>query len=354
MMTKDNCLSIPPILIEVTRGPLVESWHRGWVAVVDSAGSAIATLGDVSTRTFFRSAAKPFQAIPLVTSGAADRYGLTPAELAVITGSHSGEEIHLATVASILARGPLSDDELQCGVHPPFDSRAAKALRMAGQAPGALHNNCSGKHAGMLLLASHGGHPRASYLDPAHPIQVEIREVIAEFTGTPVGQIVVAVDGCSAPVFGVSLRAMALSYARLVDPAGSTPRQQAARRILAAMIEFPEMVGGTRRRLDTDLMRALPGRIVSKVGAEGVQLIGIPPTADYPRGRGVAIKIEDGDIRRARDPVVIEVLRQLGVLDEEALSKLQDYRQATLRNHRDLVVGEVRPAFNLFGSTPQN
>ncbi|MFN6202857.1 MAG: asparaginase, partial [Acidobacteriota bacterium] len=169
-----------------------------------------------------------------------------------------------------------------------------------------------------------------------------------------VGQIVVAVDGCSAPVFGVSLRAMALSYARLVDPAGSTPRRQAARRILAAMLEFPEMVGGTRHRLDTDLMRALPGRIVSKVGAEGVQLIGVLPTAAYPRGLGVAIKIEDGDIRRARDPVVIEVLRQLGVLDEEALSPLQDYRQATLRNHRHLAVGEVRTAFNLFGGSPQN
>lgn len=349
-MTNENCL---PILIEVTRGPLVESWHRGWVVVVDSAGTVVASLGDSATRTFFRSAAKPFQTIPLITSGAATRYGLTPQELAVITGSHSGEEIHLATVESILARGGLSVDLLQCGAHQPFDSQAARALRAAGRAPGPLHNNCSGKHAGMLLLARQGGYPLENYLDPDHPIQVGIRRVVADFTGTPVDEIVVAVDGCSAPVFGVSLRAMALSYARLVDPGGSTPRDEAARQVLAAMLEFPEMVGGTRRRLDTDLMRALPGRLVSKVGAEGVQLIGVLPTSAYPRGLGIAIKIEDGDIRRARDPVVIEVLRQLGVLDEETLPLLSEYRQATLYNHRHLAVGEVRPAFRLFPGSGQ-
>ena len=342
-----NTSHYPPILIEVTRGQLVESQHRGLIAVVDSAGSIIASLGNCETVTFFRSAAKPFQAIPLITSGAMSRFGLTPRELAVITGSHSGEEIHLTAVRSILSRGQLSVDLLQCGAHPPFDSRAARALREAGKSPDTLHNNCSGKHAGMLLQASHGAHHLHDYLDPDHPIQIVIRQVVAEFTATAPENITVAIDGCSAPVFGVSLEAMALSYARLVTSATDSVTGKAARQVLVAMLEFPEMVGGTRGRLDTDLMRALPGRIVSKVGAEGVQLLGILPTPRYPRGLGIAIKIEDGDIRRARDPVVIEVLHQLGLLDEETGPLLKAYAGSPHRNHRDREVGEVRTTFNL-------
>lgn len=344
-MTNNNC---PPILLEVTRGALVESWHRGWVVVVDSAGAEVATLGNRQIQTFFRSAAKPFQAIPLLTSGAANRFELTAKELAVITGSHSGEDIHLAAVESILARGELTVDHLQCGAHAPFDSQAARALRQAGRSPGLLHNNCSGKHAGMLLLARQGGHPLENYLDPDHPIQVEIRRVVAGFTGAPAEEIVVAVDGCSAPVFGVSLEAMALSYARLVDPPADSEWRAAAVEVGAAMMAYPEMVGGRRGRLDTELMKALPGRIVSKVGAEGVQLLGIPPSSRSPRGLGIAVKIEDGDIRRARDPVVLEVLRQLGLLDEPALAALDGWAGTTLQNHRHLAVGEVRPVFDLF------
>ena len=346
-MTKDHCL---PVLAEVTRGALVESWHRGWVVVVDAAGSVISALGNSETRTFFRSAAKPFQAIPLITSGAATRFGLTAKEMAVITGSHSGEEIHLEAVDSILSRGGLTVDQLQCGTHTPFDTQAAKALRLAGRSPGILHNNCSGKHAGMLLLARQGGHALESYLDPDHPIQVEIRRVVAGFAGTPAEEIDVAVDGCSAPVFGVSLKAMALSYARLVDPPSDSEWREASRQVVSAMMEYPEMVGGTRGRLDTDLMRALPGQVISKVGAEGVQLLGVRPSPRYPRGLGIAVKIEDGDIRRARDPVVIEVLRQLGLLDEAGLAALGAGRPTSLHNHRRLTVGEVRPVFDLFAN----
>ena len=337
----------PPVLVEVTRGSLVESRHRGWIAVIDSTGRSLAACGDGSNRTFFRSAAKPFQAIPLITSGAAVRFGLTARELAVITGSHSGEEIHLAAVSSVLARGGLAAERLQCGAHAPFDGRAAKALRSAGAAPSVLHNNCSGKHAGMLLQAVQGSHPLEDYLAPDHPIQREMLRVVAGFTATAAAEVVIAVDGCSAPVFGVSLAAMALSYARLVDPPAGSEWGGAAREVVAAMIAHPEMVGGTAGRLDTDLMNALPGRIVSKVGAEGVQLLGLLPTSRHPHGIGIAIKIEDGDIRRARDPVVIEVLRQLGVIDAAALAQVDSYAQSTIRNHRQLVVGEVRPVFDL-------
>ena len=337
-----------PVLVEVTRGSMVESRHRGWIAVIDSTGRSLAACGDGANRTFFRSAAKPFQAIPLVTSGAVVRFGLTARELAVITGSHSGEEIHLAAVRSILGRGELTADRLQCGAHAPFDSRAAKALRSAGAVPSVLHNNCSGKHAGMLLLAMQGGHQLEDYLAPDHPIQQEILRVVAGFTATAADEVAIAIDGCSAPVFGVSLAAMALSYARLVDPPAGSEWGGAAREVVAAMIAHPEMVGGTAGRLDTDLMNALPGRIVSKVGAEGVQLLGLLPTSRHPHGIGIAIKIEDGDIRRARDPVVIEVLRQLGVIETAALAQLDRYAHSTISNHRQLVVGEVRPVFNLF------
>lgn len=344
---RNNSDSFPgaPVLIEVTRGALVESIHRGWIAVVDAEGEVIAGQGEIEARTFYRSAAKPFQAVPLIVSGAADHYRISPSELAVITGSHSGESMHLAAVKSILDKIGLSEAALQCGAHMPFDDATARQLRAEGRHAEVLHNNCSGKHAGMLALALFRGAPIENYLDPEHPIQREIRAEVARFSGTPAEEIVVAVDGCSAPVFGVSLKSMARSYARLVNPPAGMGA--AARRIVAAMIDYPEMVGGSRHRLDTDLMRALPGRIVSKVGAEGVQLLGVLPCPRYPAGLGIAIKIEDGDIRRARDPVVIETLRQLELLDRPDLERLSPYSRAKVYNHRRLEVGEVRPTFRL-------
>lgn len=348
----NSLVGAPPLLVEVTRGELVESRHRGWIEVFDPTGQMVAGLGDPGERTWYRSAAKPFQAIPLIISGAADRYRLSPRELSVIIGSHSGEDIHLEAVESILQKAGLSETDLQCGVHTPFDEATAKALRSSGSRPRILHNNCSGKHAGMLALASHLGLPLENYLDPDHPIQREIIAIVAAFTGLPVEGVAVAVDGCSAPVFGVSLGAMALSYARLINcPSEFGPEIGAAsQRAVEAMTSHPEMVGGEHRRLDTDLMRALPGAIVSKVGAEGVQLLGILPSERHPKGLGIAIKIEDGDIRRARDPVVIETLLQLGVLEE---GQLGQYGRSIVYNHRRREVGEVRPVFDL-GVDPAN
>ena len=338
-----------PVVIEVTRGTEVESVHRGSIAVVTGDGGPVASLGKVTTRIFYRSAAKPFQAIPLIESGAADRYRLTPVELAVIIGSHSGEAIHREVVRSILAKAELPVDALQCGVHMPFDEGTTKALRAAGERPDLLHNNCSGKHAGMLALARQMGAPTETYLDPTHPVQRMILTYVAQFAGVREEEVGIAVDGCSAPVFAVPLEAMARSYARLVAPPDDLPErsQEAARRVVAAMVEAPEMVGGTRQRLDTDLMRALPGQIVSKVGAEGVQLLGLLPCPRYPRGLGIAIKIEDGDTRRARDPVVLETLRQLGLFESGLPDSLTGYARSQVTNHRRLPVGEVRPAFAL-------
>jgi L-asparaginase II len=345
-----SILDPAPALVEVTRGSLVESRHRGFIAVVDADGAAVASLGDIRTLAWFRSAGKPFQTIPVITSGAAAHYGFTPRELAVIAGSHSGESAHLNAVLSILNKIALDESALKCGAHMPFDEASAKLLRAENREPRAPHNNCSGKHAGMLAFAKHIGEPLENYLDPDHPIQRRIRSTLARFADTPVDEIEIAVDGCSAPVFGLSLGAMARSYARLASAgeAGLEPElAEAARRVVSAMIECPEMVGGTRGRLDTDLMLAAKGEIVSKVGAEGLQLLGVKPNGRYPKGLGVAIKIEDGDIRRARDPVVIETLRQLGLLDDAQLAALAHYARSTIFNHRKIEVGEVRTCFKL-------
>jgi L-asparaginase II len=337
-------------LVEVTRGELVEARHRGFIAVADAHGKLIASLGDISTGTWYRSAAKPFQTIPLISSGAADHFKLTPRELAVVTASHSGEAIHLAAVTSILSKIGLDESALHCGAHAPFDAAAAQRLSEAGEEPSALHNNCSGKHAGMLALARFLNEPVDDYLNPAHPVQQQIRAVLALFADVQPDEISLAVDGCSAPVFGLSIEAMARSYARLaaVEQTGLPENlRRAAGHVRGAMREYPEMIGGTNGRLDTDLMRVARGRVISKAGAEGVQLLGVLPGDDYPHGLGLAIKIEDGDTRRARDPVVLETLRQLGLLDQSQLGQLRHYAHSVICNHRQLEVGEVRARFTL-------
>ncbi len=339
------------VLVEVTRGALVESRHRGFIAVVDPEGTLVASLGDITTQAYYRSAAKPFQAIPLITSGAADHFKLTQRELALIIGSHSGEAIHTREVSAILAKIGLDETALQCGTHMPFDEITARQLKTEGKQPALLHNNCSGKHAGMLALARFLGQPAETYLDPNHPVQRQILLVLARFAAVGVEEVKIAVDGCGAPVFGIAIEAMARSYGQLVGSEHTGLDENlrvAAQRVVNAMTEYPEMIGGTRGRLDTELMRVARGQIISKVGAEGVHLLGVLPNQHYPRGLGIAIKVEDGDTRRARDPVVIETLRQLGLLDTEQLAQLACYGRAPVYNHQRLEVGEIRPCFNLW------
>jgi L-asparaginase II len=326
-------------LVEVTRGGRMESEHRGAIAVVDAAGKLIAHVGDVQLASYLRSSAKPFQLLPLVERGGADRFGLTSAELAVIAGSHSGETHHVAAVQAILNKIGLREDALQCGIHIPFNAAAAKALRTEGYEPSILHNNCSGKHAGMLAQAVDRGLSTHDYLDPQHPVQVTIRQRFAELSGLTFDQIGVGVDGCSAPCFAMPLRAAALAFARL---AGA--RDDGLSRVARAMLDHPEMVAG-EGRIDTDLMRAVPGRLVSKGGAEGYHGMGLirPDGSAW----GIAIKIADGDGKRGGHPAIIEVLRQLGVLDDAALAQLQSYHTWPVTNHRGLEVGEVRANFKL-------
>ena len=350
MSTEDRQTGVPTPapLVEVRRGAIIESRHWGHVVAVDADGRLIARLGDPSVVTYLRSSAKPHQAVPLVATGAADRFDFTPREIAVACGSHNGEPAHEETVAAMLRKIGLDEGALKCGTHEPFSREATLELRRRGERPRVLQNNCSGKHTGMLALALHLGAPTQTYDAPDNPAQQLITRTVAEFSGVAAAELAIGVDGCGAPVFGLPLGAMALMYARLVAPPSSfAPATRAAcERIVAAMSEHPEMVGGTSERLDTELMRAAPG-LISKVGAEGVYTAGVRPTEKYPRGLGLALKIEDGEDRRARPTVIIEALRQLGVLGADALARLRPYASFPIRNHRSDHVGDVRANFKL-------
>jgi L-asparaginase II len=335
-------------LVEVNRGPITESRHRGHIAAVDGRDRVVASLGSPDTVTYLRSSAKPFQAIPLITSGAADRFGFTEQEIALACASHSGEPVHVELARSMLKKIGLSPEALKCGVHEPFSAAETRRLRESGQAPSVLQNNCSGKHAGMLALALHLGASTASYDEPENQVQVAISETIAAFAGCRPDELAVGVDGCGVPVFGMPVRAMARMYARLIQPSGFDEITVAAcRRIVAAMMNHPELIGGETDRLDTEMMRAAKGRLISKVGAEGVYTAGVLPDDQWPDGFGLALKIEDGDDYRARPTVVIEALRQLGVLQDQALAKVAQFARFPVKNRRGDLVGEVRPAFDL-------
>ena len=336
-------------LVEVRRGGITESRHHGHVVAIEPDGGVVAHVGAPQTVTFLRSSAKPFQALPLLVSGAADRFGFTDREVALACASHNGEPIHTELAASMLRKIGLGPEALKCGVHEPYSVDVARELRERGEAPNVLHNNCSGKHAGMLALALHLGAPIETYIRPEHPVQLVIGKTIAQFADVPVEDLAVGTDGCAVPVFGLTVRSMALSYARLVSPPPSfdNATREACARIVRVMSAYPELIGGTWDRLDTEIMRAAPGRLVSKVGAEGVYTAGITPCDEWPRGLGLALKIEDGDDRRARPTVVIESLRQLGVLRDESLEALARYAFFPVLNRPGEVVGEIRAEFDL-------
>jgi L-asparaginase II len=336
-------------LVEVKRGSLTESRHRGHIVVVDPDGNIIASLGAPENVTYLRSSAKPFQAIPLLTSGAADRFGFTDREVALACGSHNGEPIHTELAAAMLKKIGLGIEALRCGAHEPYGAEAALELRMRGEQPNALHNNCSGKHVGMLAVALHLGASIDNYESPENPVQKAIVDVVSQFSRVPVTDMAIGIDGCAAPVFGITMKAMALAYARLVAPPASFDKKirDACERIVRVMSAYPELIGGTSQRLDTEIMRAAPRRLVSKVGAEGVYTAGIKPSEEWPHGFGIALKIEDGDDKRARPTVVVESLRQLGVLRDESLEAVAKYAFFPVKNRRDAVVGEISASFDL-------
>lgn len=336
-------------LVEVRRGAITESRHRGHVAAVEPDGNVVASLGALHNVTFLRSSAKPLQALPLLVTGAAERFGFTDKEVALACASHNGEPIHTQIVASMLEKIGLGPEALKCGVHEPYSPEAAGVLRARNEVPNVLHNNCSGKHAGMLAVAAHLRASTDNYESPENPVQIEIARAVSQFTDVAVEDLAVGTDGCAAPIFGISIWAMALAYARLVSPPESFDKatRDACERIVRVMTAYPELIGGTSERLDTEIMRATHGRVVSKVGAEGVYTAGILPCETWPSGLGLALKIEDGDDKRARPPVVIESLRQLGVLRDESLDAVSRYAFFPVQNRRGDVVGEIRASFEL-------
>ena len=338
------------VLVEVTRGSLVESRHLGALAIVDSSGRLLYQVGSADLVSYLRSSAKPLQAVAVLESGAAEHFGLTDREIAIFAGSHSGEPFHTATVAGILGKLGLRVEDLACGAHAPMHKDTARCLEAAGEPPSALHNNCSGKHAGMLALARHLEAPTQGYFLPGHPVQRRIIAVVAALCDTPETAIALGVDGCGVPVFGLALRQAAYGFARLADPRGLAPlRARAIQRMVGAMHGFPEMVAGTDR-FDTDLLRQTAPRLICKGGAEGYYCLGLPPDiqAGRPLGLGLALKIADGDQSgRARPVAAIQALRLMGILSSQDETALAKYGRPEVRNHRSDVVGQVRPAFAL-------
>ena len=327
-----------PIAIQVWRGPLAESEHRVACAVVDADGRPVATWGDTDRPIYPRSAVKPLQALPLVETGAADRFTVSDPELALACASHGGEPVHVATVRGWLDRVGLSADDLECGSHWPSHEASTRRLVARGETPSPVHNNCSGKHVGMLTTARHLGEPHRGYVSPAHPVQRRIRAVLEDLGGLALADAPMGIDGCSIPTVGMPLRALARAMARLGTPNGLAPgRAAACRRVSAAMLAHPYMVAG-EGRLCTALMQAGGGRILSKAGAEGVYVAALPQ-----QGIGVALKALDGGARAAT-AALGAVLDHLGVLDDAIRAAIAPFAQPTLANWRGITTGRIAAA----------
>lgn len=330
-----------PVRVLEKRAGIVECEHRLRVAVWRD-GRLARAAGDTEALVYLRSSAKLVQALASVLTGAADRFAMTDAELALACGSHGGESFHVDTAAGLLRKIGLGPEHLQCGAHPPVFEPAARAIWAAGGTPTALHNNCSGKHSAMLAACVAAGWPTADYLDPAHPLQEMNRANVAAFGGLAPSDVRVGVDGCSAPVFAVPLASAARIFANVTNRSAAEglteARRVAARRVCAALREKPEMIGGTKR-LDTDLIRATGGRVLSKVGAEGLWCAGASGA-----NLGLAVKSDDGT---AAAPywAGITALRTLGVLSDSEWEALAPHRDLVRRNHRKIEVGacEIEP-----------
>jgi L-asparaginase II len=316
-------------LLRVERGEVEEGLQRGHLAAVDGEGKVIASKGDPNRLTYFRSCAKPFQGIAALRTGIVERFDLTAEHVAIICASHNGEPRHVAVVRDLLAHAGIDESALQCGAHWPYDEAAASVVRREMDEPLAVFNNCSGKHSGMLAAARMLQAPLGSYLEPSHPIQQRIRQVVEEFTGCATADIVYGIDGCSAPNAAVPLAAIARSFARLV-----TSDDTAAKSAVEAMTTHPFLVGGTRR-FDTALMEVTDGRLLAKGGAAGAHC-----TADRRSGVGLALKLEDVDGTWV-SAAAIAALTDLGWLAPAEQQALDRFAHPTLRNHKGLEVGRV-------------
>ncbi|WP_206832632.1 asparaginase [Alicyclobacillus fructus] len=325
--------------VRVTRGPVDESWHSGAIAVANAEGDIIAHHGDLDFFTFARSSCKPIQAIPVVESGALEAFSLDDSHLALMCASHSSERMHIEKASEILKSLGLGPEHLVCGVHVPHSREAYEEMMRRGEALSPIHNNCSGKHAGMLAYCRATGTDPSSYAEAHHPLQQAIVETLSELSGVPKDEIRMGVDGCGVPVHALPLRAWARAFASFVGAEGAhTP---AMRRILAAMGRHPELVGGSRDRFDTDLMRATQGRIVAKGGAEGFMAV-----IDTGLRLAMVIKVLDGNAR-AIPPVALKALTELGAVTAAEREALQSYIEPAILNTQGREVGRIIADFSL-------
>ena len=344
-----------PVLAEVRRGPFVESRHRGHVVQVDKSGKVERGVGDPDYVTSLRSAIKPFAATALLEAGGAEHFHLTNPEIAVMSASHHGEDAHVRTIQAVLRRAGLSQTLLACGTEPPMDALTAARLARDGEEPSPIRHMCSGFHASSLLLSRLAGWSLPDYWRPEHPSQVAVAGAIARIFRVRTTDLVTAVDNCGVLTYAFPMASIARAFALLADPAGGADASQAAlvaplTKVRDAMVAAPEMVGGSRDAADTQLMRARPGALVCKGGAEGLRGMGILPGA---RGKdsgaaGVALKIEDGDrSARASKSVSIEALGQLGVFDANVLERMNELHRPPVHDPRGVEIARTNPTFQL-------
>ena len=328
-----------PILIEYLRGELVESGHRGALAIADSTG-ILESLGDLERPRFPRSAWKPFQALAVFETGVDEQQSWSAEERAIVCASHHGAPEHVRAVRSLLHRNGLREDQLACGRHPPLDPDVAATLRAEGREPDVSQHNCAGKHTGMLILSRQLGAPTTGYEKVDHPAQQRIAATIAELLGRPASTLQGAIDGCSAPAFTAGIGELARAAARLADATGfAEPRRRAIERMWSALNEAPHHLAG-RGAIDRALIRAGGGDLIAKRGAEGVLLVSIRANARRGIPLGVAIKIADGSIR-ALAPLALALLKALGFPRPDD-AHLPRSAATTLHNHAGIEVGSVR------------
>ena len=334
-------------VVELTRGGIVECVHFGAMAVVDSEGHLLGSIGDPKMVTFPRSSMKPLQVLPFVEDGGPEHFNLTEEELAIMCASHHGTDEHVRVLRSIQAKAGLQESDLQCGVHWPSDKATSLAMRERGEEPTPYRHNCSGKHSGMLAQALLHEYDKESYLSMDNALQKRILKTVAEMCGMEPEEMPIGVDGCGAPVFAMPLYNFALAMARLADPLGlGEVRATACKKVAHAMMAYPEMVAGPEA-LDSVLMHVMQGKAAVKGGAEGYQMVSLMPGAcgKGSPGIGVAFKFSDGDPnRRATRALIVALLSALGFKAEITDESFSRFNAPVLKNWRGLEIGQIRTA----------
>jgi L-asparaginase II len=330
------------VLVRVMRGDHVENQHRGHIVITNSKGKIIYKVGDPDFLFCLRSCAKPLQALPVIETGAADRFAFNDEEIAAFCGSLNGQDYHVRVVESILSKIGLDSNYLQCGIHQPSHRGTAKKLISEGKRPLPIHNTCAGKHAAMLALCVFNAWPTANYCHIEHPVQQMILQKISQITEVPQDNIGVGIDGCGVPVFFLPLRQLALAYAKLTEPHSSKQQSKNSpvARMMQATLHHPEMIAGDER-ICTDIMKNLRDRVFAKTGADGGYALSI-----MDKGFGIGVKVEDGNYR-ALHSVVIEILDQLGLLHEKERRNLARYHHPAILNYQREEVGVLKPVFQL-------